>query len=107
MYLLTLRPNISNAVRSAIPVTEAGSKLTSSMGLPLRLPLSSLLPVLQLAADAEHEDNISEQKRQNGKRVRYGEVIQVRQLVYLDHVGCEFVTTQCASVVHESKHINK
>ena len=31
----------------------------------------------QLAADAENEDNISEQKRQNGKRVRYGEVIQV------------------------------
>jgi len=36
-----------------------------------------LLRVVQLAADAENEDNISEQKRQNGKRVRYGEVVQV------------------------------
>lgn len=31
----------------------------------------------QLAADAENEDNVSEQRRQHGKRVRYGEVIQV------------------------------
>lgn len=30
-----------------------------------------------MAAEAENEDNISEQRRQHGKRVRYGEVIQV------------------------------
>jgi hypothetical protein len=34
--------------------------------------------VTQFAADAENEDNVAEQKRQHGKRVRYGEVIQVR-----------------------------
>lgn len=33
---------------------------------------------LQFAADAENEDNVAEQKRQHGKRVRYGEVVQVR-----------------------------
>ena len=30
-----------------------------------------------MAADAENEDNVAEQRRQHGKRVRYGEVIQV------------------------------
>jgi len=35
------------------------------------------LRLLQLAADAENEDNTAEQKRQHGKRVRYGETIQV------------------------------
>lgn len=30
-----------------------------------------------MAADAENDDNIAEQRRQHGKRVRYGEVIQV------------------------------
>lgn len=34
----------------------------------------------QAAADAENEDNLSEQKRQIGKRVRYGEIIQVFDL---------------------------
>ena len=33
---------------------------------------------LQFAASAENEDNVAEQKRQHGKRVRYGEVVQVR-----------------------------
>jgi len=37
---------------------------------------------VQLAADAENEDNISEQRRQHGKRVRYGEVIQVCLLAH-------------------------
>lgn len=31
----------------------------------------------QLAAQAENADNAAEQKRQLGKRVRYGEIIQV------------------------------
>jgi len=46
-----------------------------------------LMVVLQLAAVAENDDNISEQKRQHGKRVRYGEVIQVSRLSHLDK-GC-------------------
>ena len=33
--------------------------------------------ILQASANAENEDNVSEQRRQQGKRVRYGEVIQV------------------------------
>ena len=31
----------------------------------------------QIGADAEDEDNISEQKRQRGKRLLYGQTIQV------------------------------
>ena len=31
----------------------------------------------QLAAEAENADNLQEQRRQMGKRVRYGEIIQV------------------------------
>ncbi|ELT91343.1 hypothetical protein CAPTEDRAFT_201920 [Capitella teleta] len=34
----------------------------------------------KLAAVAENEDNISEQRRQHGKRVRYGEVIQLKHV---------------------------
>jgi hypothetical protein len=35
-----------------------------------------------MAAQAEDEDNIAEQKRQHGKRVRYGEVVQVVILLF-------------------------
>ena len=31
-----------------------------------------------MPANAENKDNQAEQKRQHGKRVRYGEVVQVR-----------------------------
>lgn len=34
----------------------------------------------KLAAEAENSDNAQEQKRQMGKRVRYGEIIQVRTM---------------------------
>lgn len=33
--------------------------------------------VLQASAEAENKDNEAEQKRQFGKKVRYGEIIQV------------------------------
>ena len=36
---------------------------------------------VQLAADAENADNTAEQRRQLGKRVRYGDIMQVRFLV--------------------------
>ena len=35
--------------------------------------------VIQVAAEAENNDNELEQRRQHGKRVRYGEVVQVYQ----------------------------
>ena len=35
---------------------------------------------LQINAEAEEEDNVAEQKRQQGKRVLYGQIVQV-------HVG--------------------
>ena len=45
---------------------------TVSSGVHLRVYL-----FLQIGADAEHEDNISEQKRQLGKKLVYGQIIQV------------------------------
>jgi hypothetical protein len=37
-----------------------------------------------MSAEAENNDNIAEQKRQHGKRVRYGEIIQVpREFVFI------------------------
>ena len=33
--------------------------------------------VLQITADAEQEDNVLEQKRNQGKKVLYGHVVQV------------------------------
>ncbi|KAI0227414.1 hypothetical protein LSAT2_022123 [Lamellibrachia satsuma] len=41
-----------------------------------RLGANTFMAQAKMAADAENDDNISEQRRQHGKRVRYGEVIQ-------------------------------
>ncbi|XP_064627454.1 inositol 1,4,5-trisphosphate receptor type 1-like isoform X9 [Lineus longissimus] len=40
----------------------------------------ALLAQAKAAADAENIDNIAEQRRQQGKRVRYGEIIQLKHL---------------------------
>ena len=37
----------------------------------------------QVAAEAERDDNVAEEKRQNGRRLRYGQTIQVRGLVHV------------------------
>jgi inositol 1,4,5-triphosphate receptor type 1 len=34
----------------------------------------------QIAAEAENEDNVAEQKRQQGKKVQYGQIVQVKIL---------------------------
>ncbi|XP_062618413.1 inositol 1,4,5-trisphosphate receptor type 1-like [Saccostrea cucullata] len=39
-----------------------------------------LLKQTKLAAEAENKDNEAEQKRQHGKRVRYGEVVQLKHV---------------------------
>ncbi|XP_064638087.1 inositol 1,4,5-trisphosphate receptor type 2-like isoform X2 [Lineus longissimus] len=38
------------------------------------------LPSAKMSAEAENNDNIAEQKRQHGKRVRYGEIIQLKHV---------------------------
>ena len=45
-------------------------------GVILSLQLLSHIS-LQIAADAETDDNVSEQKRMKNKTLRYGEIIQV------------------------------
>ena len=39
--------------------------------------ITILCYVIQVAAEAENNDNELEQRRQHGKRVRYGELVQV------------------------------
>ena len=39
----------------------------------------------QMAADAEKKDNLAEQTRQHGKRVRYGEIVQVNNQHHFYH----------------------
>ncbi|XP_050396213.1 inositol 1,4,5-trisphosphate receptor type 1 [Patella vulgata] len=39
-----------------------------------------MLNQAKLAAEAENKDNMAEQKRQHGKRVRYGEIVQLKHL---------------------------
>ena len=51
--------------------------------LGLCLITECVLSFLQIGADAEHEDNISEKRRQLGKKVVYGQVIQVNQCFHL------------------------
>ena len=41
---------------------------------------------VQIGADAEHEDNISEQKRQLGKKLVYGQIIQVNVDTFISSV---------------------
>ncbi|KAI8746410.1 inositol 1,4,5-trisphosphate receptor type 1, partial [Biomphalaria glabrata] len=40
----------------------------------------TLLTQTKLAAEAENADNMSEQKRQQGKKVRYGEIVQLKHV---------------------------
>jgi hypothetical protein len=42
------------------------------------------MPVLmkQIAAEAENDDNTLEQKRQQGKKVLYGQIIQVNKILH-------------------------
>ena len=53
----------------------------------------------QQAAHAEDEDNIAEQRRQHGKRVRYGEVIQVRADDVISHDIKLVLHPQCIAVL--------
>ena len=39
-----------------------------------------------MAAEAENMDNAQEQKRQLGKRVRYGEIVQVLHITSYRHI---------------------
>lgn len=56
--------------------------------------------MLQAAADAENDDNILEQKRQLGKKVLYGQVIQVTVTVQIMDV----VKTFIYSIFKQRKH---
>jgi hypothetical protein len=50
-----------------------------SVSLQFHFLKMKFIECLQLAAEAENEDNLLEQKRQQGKKVLYGQVIQVRR----------------------------
>lgn len=51
--------------------------MLASQNAPDNLELKANLQQAKASAHAEDEDNVSEQKRQHAKRVRYGEIIQV------------------------------
>ena len=42
--------------------------------------MSNLTFLFQLGADAEHEDSMAEQKRQKGRQLRYGQIIQLKHM---------------------------
>ncbi|XP_013381715.1 inositol 1,4,5-trisphosphate receptor type 3 isoform X4 [Lingula anatina] len=54
--------------------------LAASSKDPENLELKALVAQAKTSANAENQDNISEQKRQHGKRVRYGEIIQLKHV---------------------------
>ena len=54
------------------------SSNTHNLQIKLHNNMYSYIFFLQIAAEAENTDNAQEQKRQMGKRVRYGEIIQVQ-----------------------------
>ena len=39
-----------------------------------------------MAAEAEDKDNLAEQTRQHGKRVRYGEIVQLKHIFSAKYV---------------------
>ena len=47
---------------------------------PNNLELRALLPQAEAASNAEHSDNIAEQRRLQGKKVRYGDIVQLRHM---------------------------
>ncbi|KAL5022859.1 hypothetical protein ScPMuIL_002014, partial [Solemya velum] len=54
--------------------------LTQSNSTPEVKEEKGMLAQARLAADAENADNAAEQKRQMGKRVRYGEIVQLKHI---------------------------
>ncbi|CAH1798283.1 unnamed protein product [Owenia fusiformis] len=54
--------------------------LESSQNDPDNLDTKAYLSQSKLSAQAENDDNIAEQRRQQGKRVRYGEIIQLKHM---------------------------
>ncbi|GFR59735.1 inositol 1,4,5-trisphosphate receptor type 3-like isoform X13 [Elysia marginata] len=55
----------------------------------------TLLQQTKLAAEAEHADNTSEQKRQQGKKVRYGEIVQLKHVLTNKYIHmCTSQTSQ-------------
>lgn len=60
---------------------------------PNNLALRSQLHTAQVAAKAETEDNELEQKRQQGKKVLYGQVIQLKHALTQKYIHVSTTTT--------------
>ena len=56
------------------------------------------LCMFQSSSKAETDDNISEQRRQTGKRVRYGEIIQVIQMSLICDKEHDFIIRYCTVI---------
>ncbi|GFN95264.1 inositol 1,4,5-trisphosphate receptor type 1 [Plakobranchus ocellatus] len=78
---------VSNGVMST---PEAGKTEVASSTVN-----KTLLQQTKLAAEAEHADNTSEQKRQQGKKVRYGEIVQLKHVLTNKYIHmCTSQTSQ-------------
>ncbi|XP_048744986.2 inositol 1,4,5-trisphosphate receptor type 2-like isoform X4 [Ostrea edulis] len=83
------RPNVSDQhvisfkieVANRYKLNKSYRKLQAKLAEePENIPLRNSVSKAKLAAEAENDDNILEQKRQQGKKVLYGQVIQLRHL---------------------------
>uniref|UniRef100_K1QLV5 Inositol 1,4,5-trisphosphate receptor n=1 Tax=Magallana gigas TaxID=29159 RepID=K1QLV5_MAGGI len=75
--VISFKIEVANRYKLNKSLKKLATKLAEEPG---NIPLRNQVSKAKLAAVAENEDNVLEQKRQQGKKVLYGQVIQLRHL---------------------------
>lgn len=76
-HVISFKIEVANRYKLNKSLKKLATKLAEEPG---NIPLRNQVSKAKLAAVAENEDNILEQKRQQGKKVLYGQIIQLRHL---------------------------
>nr|XP_034327562.1 inositol 1,4,5-trisphosphate receptor type 2 isoform X16 [Crassostrea gigas] len=76
-HVISFKIEVANRYKLNKSLKKLATKLAEEPG---NIPLRNQVSKAKLAAVAENEDNVLEQKRQQGKKVLYGQVIQLRHL---------------------------
>ncbi|XP_062567417.1 inositol 1,4,5-trisphosphate receptor type 3-like isoform X1 [Saccostrea cucullata] len=76
-HVISFNIEVANRYKLNKSYRKLQAKLAEEPG---NIPLRNSVSKAKLAAEAENEDNVLEQKRQQGKKVLYGQIIQLRHL---------------------------
>nr|XP_022345635.1 inositol 1,4,5-trisphosphate receptor type 3-like isoform X6 [Crassostrea virginica] len=76
-HVISFKIEVANRYKLNKSLRKSQAKLAEEPG---NIPLRNQVSKAKLAAAAENDDNFLEQKRQQGKKVLYGQIIQLRHL---------------------------